>query len=75
MQTVQHRRRLGSQGAPPTLLQGQFAINDPGGAPAPPYLPRLYGGGLSGVVTLISNQRQVELTGVQTIATGAAAAE
>src|SRR5215475_7733906 len=65
-QTLQHRRRLGAPGAPPTLLQGQFAINDPGGTP-PPFLPRLYGGGLNGVVTLVSNQRQVELTGTQTI--------
>jgi hypothetical protein len=62
-QTVQHLRRLGSVGAPPSLLQGQFAINDPGGTT----LPRLYGGGQSGVVTLVSSSRQVELVGDQTI--------
>jgi hypothetical protein len=62
-QTVQHRRRLGSVGAPPSLLQGQFALNDPGGTT----LPRLYAGGNAGVVTLVSSTRQVELVGDQTI--------
>lgn len=62
-QTVQHRRRLGSVGAPPSLLQGQFALNDPGGTT----LPRLYAGGNAGVVTLVSSARQVELVGDQTI--------
>jgi hypothetical protein len=65
-QTVQHRRRLGVVGAPPSLLQGQFALNDPGGTT----LPRLYAGGNAGVVTLVSSTRQVELVGDQTI-TGA----
>ena len=65
-QTVQHLRRLGVAGAPPSLLQGQFAINDPGGTT----LPSLYGGGNAGVVTLVSSTRQVELAGAQTI-TGA----
>lgn len=41
--TVQHRRRIGALGAPPTLLQGQLAINDPGGAG---FTARLYGGGI-----------------------------
>lgn len=62
-QTVQHLRRLGNAGAPPSLLQGQFALNDPGGTT----LPSLYGGGNAGVVTLVSSARQVEITGAQTI--------
>lgn len=62
-QTVQHLRRLGNPGAPPSLLQGQFAVNDPGGA----VLPSLYAGSTSSVVTLVSSARQVEITGAQTI--------
>jgi len=62
-QTVQHRRHFGSLAQPPSLLQGQFALNDPGGtAPA-----RLYAGGQAGIVTLVSPTRQVELVGDQTI--------
>lgn len=70
IQTVQHRRRIGTPGPPPDLLEGQFAINFPGDGQT---LARLYGGvGPSsmyptGVATLVSNQRQVELTGEQTI--------
>lgn len=69
-QTVQHRRRIGAPGMPPDLLEGQFAINDVGDGVT---LARLYGGVAlsalypSGVATLVSNQRQVELTGEQTI--------
>jgi hypothetical protein len=61
-QTLQHRRRIGTAGAPPTLLTGQFGINDLGGAS----LPSLYVG-TPAVKTLVSNTRQVELDGEQTI--------
>src|SRR5215467_5905514 len=67
---VQIRRRIGSPGMPPDLLQGQLAINDVGDGTT---LARLYGGTApsllypTGVATLVSNTRQVELTGQQTI--------
>src|SRR5262249_9043705 len=69
-QTVQVRRRLGTQGTPPDLLQGQLAINDLGDGTT---LARLFGGTVlspmypTGVATLVSNLRQVELGGAQTI--------
>lgn len=69
-QTMQHVRRLGTPGPPPTLLPGQFAINDPGDGVT---LARLYGGvamsalNPTDVAVLVSNQRQVELSGEQTI--------
>ena len=62
-QTVQHLRHFGSLAAPPSLLAGQLAINDPGGSQP----PRLYGGGAAGIITLVSPTRQVELAGDQTI--------
>lgn len=61
--TVQHRRRLGALGAPPTLLQGQFGLNDPGFG----NVPNLYGGGDSGVVNIVGPSRQVYLALDQTI--------
>lgn len=64
-QTVQHLRHLGSLATPPSLLDGQLALNDPGGGQP----VRLYGGA-GGVVPLVSPTRQVELAGAQTI-TGA----
>lgn len=67
---VQHLRRIGAPGMPPALLPGRLALNDPQDGQT---LARLYGGvGVSpmypsGVATLISNTRQVEITGEQTI--------
>lgn len=67
---IQHLRRIGSPGMPPALLPGRLAINDPmdgqtqailyGGVGVSPMYP-------SGVATLVSNTRQVELLGEQTI--------
>lgn len=68
---VQIRRRIGTPGMPPALLPGQLAINDLQDLDGT--LARLYGGvGFtplypSGVAILVSNERQVELTGEQTI--------
>lgn len=68
---VQVRRRIGTPGMPPALLPGQLAINDLQDTDGT--LARLYGGvGFtpvypSGVAILVSNERQVELTGEQTI--------
>src|SRR5215467_3952452 len=67
---VQHLRRIGSPGMPPDMLPGQLALNDPGDGVT---LMRLFGGTLpsllypTGVATLVSNLRQVELTGLQHI--------
>jgi len=61
-QTLQHRRRIGSAGPPASLLAGQFGINDVGGTS----LPSLYVGTPT-VKTLVSDTRQVEITGAQTI--------
>lgn len=76
---MQIKRRLGSTGAPTTLANGQLAFCDPG-TPAFDGLPiasdvNLYVGSEDSVPdpvirTLVSNARQVELTGAQTI-TGA----
>jgi len=55
---------------PPDMLPGQLALNDPGDGVT---LMRLFGGTLpsllypTGVATLVSNLRQVELTGLQHI--------
>ena len=69
-QTIQHLRRIGTPGAPTTLMEGQFAFNDPKDGAT---LPRLFMGttadGLSpgGIATLVSSTRQVELAGEQVI--------
>lgn len=62
--TIQIRRRIGSAGAPTTLAPGELGYNDPGGGSP----DALYIGTLPAAVrALVSNQRQVEIAGVQTI--------
>lgn len=76
---MQIKRRLGTAGPPPTLAEGQLAFNDPGTAAYDGLTiandVNLYVGSEDSVPdpvvrTLVSNARQVELAGAQTI-TGA----
>jgi len=64
--TIQIRRRVGSAGVPTTLAEGELAFHDAGGGPAELYV----GTTPAAVLTLVSNQRQVEIAGAQTV-TGA----
>lgn len=66
--TMQIKRRIGSAGAPTTLAEGQLAYGDPQVAANDDAL--YIGsdvGGTPTVRTLVSNTRQVELAGTQTI--------
>jgi hypothetical protein len=64
--TIQIKRRVGSSGVPATLAVGELAFQDPGGGPASLYV----GTSPTAVLTLVSNARQVEIAGAQTV-TGA----
>ena len=64
--TIQIRRRVGSAGVPTALAEGELAFQDPGGGPASLYI----GTTPAAVLTLVSNTRQVEIAGAQTV-TGA----
>lgn len=68
---MQIKRRIGATGAPTALEEGQLGYTDPGAALDD---DTLYIGSLDGATpvirTLVSNQRQVEIAGAQTI-TGA----
>lgn len=66
--TMQIKRRIGTAGAPATLAEGQLGYNDPAAAANDDQLFIGSTASGSGVVrTLVSNQRQVELAGAQTI--------
>jgi hypothetical protein len=64
--TIKIKRRVGSAGIPSSLAEGELAFQDPGGGPASLYI----GTTPAAVLTLVSNARQVEIAGAQTI-TGA----
>jgi hypothetical protein len=64
--TIQIKRRVGSSGVPASLAVGELAFQDPGGGPASLYI----GTSPAAVLTLVSNTRQVEIAGAQTV-TGA----
>jgi hypothetical protein len=64
--TIKIKRRVGSAGVPTTLAEGELAFHDIGGGPAELYV----GTTPAAVLTLVSNTRQVEIAGAQTI-TGA----
>jgi hypothetical protein len=64
--TIKIKRRVGSAGVPTTLAEGELAFQDPGGGPATLYV----GTTPPAVLTLVSNARQVEIAGSQTV-TGA----
>ena len=64
---IQLRRRIGSPGAPTTLAAGQLAYLRPVAAGATPGPDDLYVGDGTAVHPLVSNTRQVELDGAQTI--------
>lgn len=63
---IKIKRRVGSAGVPTTLAEGELAFQDPGGGPAQLFI----GSTPAAVLTLVSNSRQVEIAGAQTI-TGA----
>jgi hypothetical protein len=63
---IKLKRRVGSAGVPSSLEEGELAFQDPGGGPASLYI----GTTPAAVLTLVSNSRQVEIAGAQTI-TGA----
>jgi hypothetical protein len=63
---IQIKRRVGSAGVPTALAEGEMAFQDPGGGPASLYV----GTTPAAVLTLVSNTRQVEIAGAQTV-TGA----
>jgi hypothetical protein len=63
---IKIKRRVGSAGVPPSLSEGELAFQDPGGGPASLYI----GTTPVAVLTLVSNTRQVEIAGAQTV-TGA----
>lgn len=59
---IQVKRRIGTAGAPSSLAPGELAFSDFGGA------TRLYAGtSPAAVVALVSDTRQVEIAGAQTI--------
>jgi hypothetical protein len=64
--TIQIKRRVGTTGVPAALAVGELAFQDPGGGPASLYV----GTTPAAVLTLVSNARQVEIAGAQTV-TGA----
>jgi hypothetical protein len=62
--TIQIKRRVGSAGVPAALAVGELAFHDPGSGGA----TELFAGtSPAAVVTLVSNTRQVEIAGAQTI--------
>jgi hypothetical protein len=61
---MQIKRRIGSAGAPPTLVEGQLGYNDPGSGAGDALF---IGSAGNAVKTLVSSARQVELDGAQTI--------
>jgi hypothetical protein len=63
---IKIKRRVGSAGVPASLSEGELAFQDPGGGPASLYI----GTTPTAVLTLVSNARQVEIAGAQTV-TGA----
>ncbi|PWT77502.1 MAG: hypothetical protein C5B60_02390, partial [Chloroflexi bacterium] len=63
-QLISIRRRIGTPGAPPTLLEGELAYNADDQTPVG---HQLFIGDGVGVQTLVSQTRQVELTGAQSI--------
>jgi hypothetical protein len=63
---IKLKRRVGSAGVPSSLAEGELAFQDPGGGPASLYI----GTTPTAVLTLVSNTRQVEIAGAQSV-TGA----
>jgi hypothetical protein len=63
---IKIKRRVGSAGVPASLSEGELAFQDPGGGPASLYI----GTTPTAVLALVSNTRQVEIAGAQTV-TGA----
>jgi hypothetical protein len=61
--TIKIKRRVGSAGAPASLAEGELAFHDSGGGPAELYI----GTTPAAVLTLVSNTRQVEIAGAQSI--------
>src|SRR5215475_5727668 len=61
--TLRLKRRVGSAGLPSSLLEGELAFHDAGGGPGELYI----GTTPSAVLPLVSNTRQVEIAGAQTI--------
>src|SRR5215475_1700903 len=65
---MQIRRRIGTAGAPPALVQGQLGYNDPGATTNDDalFIGSMQGGSAT-VRTLVSSSRQVEIAATQTI--------
>jgi len=63
--TIQIKRRINATGLPASLAAGELAFHDPGAGTGP---AELYVGSTpASVLTLVSNARQVEIAGAQTI--------
>jgi hypothetical protein len=60
---IKIKRRVGTTGVPTSLSEGELAFQDPGGGPASLYI----GTTPTAVLTLVSNTRQVEIAGAQTV--------